>query len=401
MKSYKVRLYPNKQQIELINKTIGCCRFIYNKMLSEKIEIYKQFKDSKEELKNYRYKTEVDYKNKFNWLKEVSSRSLQQSRINLEKAYSNFFREIKKGNKKSFPRFKSKHRSKLSYIEPQVNNSIEIQDTKIKILKLGWIKFRGLDKSFSGKIKSITIEKSKDNKYYCSILVEKELILKENKSKETIGIDLGLNNFVVTSNGEFYQPIKEILYKIEKKIKFLQRKLSKKVSSSGHYERLRVKINSLYNKIKNIRDHYFYHIIQDICKKAKTIIIEDLSVKNMMKNYKLARSIGFSSWSSFVGKLKQKVLEYGIELIQVDRYFPSSKKCSNCGNKKEELTLRDRIYRCDSCGLEIDRDLNSAINLRKKSSEYGDKGHGEMIRPKRLKFNLDGCFSEMSTKNYI
>ena len=400
-KNYKVRLYPNKQQGELIDKTIGCCRFIYNQMLNERIEVYKLFQDKKEELKKYKYKSEVEYKIEFEWLKEVSSRALQQSRINLEKAYSNFFMENKKGNKKCYPKFKSKHKSKLSYREPQVLNQIEIENNKIKILKLGWVKFRGLSKYFSGKIKSVTIERSRDNKYYCSILVEQNLEQIENKNINTIGIDLGINNFVVSSLGDFYLSIKDTLLKIENKIKFLNRKLSKKVRGSGHYERLKIKINSLYNKISNTKDHYFYHIIQDICKKAKTIVIEDLSVKNMMKNRKLSHSIGFSSWSSFVEKLIQKSREYDIDVIKQDKFFPSSKKCSNCGNKKGELKLSDRIYKCEHCRFEIDRDLNSAINLRNKSSEYGDKGHGEMIRPKRLKFNLKGCFGEVSTKNYI
>ncbi len=197
-KAYKIRIYPNQLQQKQINQTIGCCRFVFNQMLAERIEVYEKFKDEKEVLKSYKYKTEKELKAEFEFLSEASSRALQQSRINLETAYQNFYAKRAK-----FPKFKVKKKSAESYREPNVNNCIEIKAEKIKLLKLGWVKLSYLPKDFQGKIKSVTVSKTKTNAYYVSILTEQELEIKERISDEIIGLDLGLTDFVSVQKVSF------------------------------------------------------------------------------------------------------------------------------------------------------------------------------------------------------
>jgi putative transposase len=360
----------------------------------------------------YKYKTEKQYKEEFEFLKEISSYALQQSRRNLEQAYKNFFRRVKQKAKKiGFPKFKSKKVSKLSYkeINGHFNKKtllIEIKDNKLKLLKLGFIKFRGLDKNFQGRIISVTIIKNKDCTYEASILVEQTEIKKERKNNNIIGIDLGLKEFLVCSNGNVFKGIKEKLYEIEKDIKKIQKHLSRKqvinkklgIIDSKRYEKTRIRLAKLFKYKTNFQNHFFWHLANKLCSENQAISLEDLNVQGMIKNHKLAHSISYSGWSNFVEKLIWKAKEYDIEIFNIDRFFPSSKLCSSCGQIKQDLTLNDRTYFCD-CGLKIDRDLNAAINIRnsylkEKSLEYSDYKHGENIRPKEIIYNFNGQFSE-------
>jgi len=395
-KVYKIKLYPNKKQQELINKTIGCSRFIYNQMLNERINVYEKLKNDKDILYLYKYKTEKEYKQEFLFLKEVSSRALQQSRINLEIAYKNFFKKQSK-----FPKFKSRKKSKLSYREPQVQNQIRIQDNKIKLLKLGWVKFRFGNENIKGIIKSVTITKTKSNKYYASILTEQEQVAKQRKSNNIIGLDLGLKTFCVTSDGNFYNGIKDELYRIEKRIKFFQKKFSRQLKGSNRREKTRIKIARLYEHKTNKQNHFFRHVVNRLLCDNQVIVIENLNIKGMIRNRKLSHSIFYSSWNKFITMLKQKALEYDTLIVEADRFFSSSKLCSNCGCLKEDLKLSDRIYKCD-CGLEIDRDLNASINLRNfhlKSLESNDYEHRKIVRPLELNFNFKGSFNEVFARN--
>jgi putative transposase len=352
LKAFKFRLEPNNQQKVLINKTLGCCRFIYNQMLSEKQLKHKNSDKSK-------LKTEKDYKIDFEWLKEVDSIALQQSRLDLKTAYDNFFRKLKAGQPTNL-KFKSKHNPKNSYRTINVNNSIRVEDNKIKLPKLGFVKFKK-SREVLGNIKSVTISKNVLGKYYISVLCETE-IQKLPVSDNNIGIDLGLKEFCITSNKDFVSNPK-FLRKSELKLKRAQRKLSLRKKGSNRRFRQQKKIFKLHEKIRNQRLDFLHKLSTKLVNENQVICLEDLNVSNMVKNHKLAKSISDVSWSKFVELLKYKCNWYGRELVQVDKFFPSSKMCSNCGNIKKDLTLKDREYVCSFCGLVIDRDYNSALNI--------------------------------------
>jgi len=393
-KSYKIKLYPSSKQKTQIDNTIGCVRFLYNKMLAERIEVYMLLKHDTSLLYKYKYKTEKQYKHEFEFLSIASSRALQQSRIDLQQAYKNFF---KGKGKVGFPKFKSKKKSTLSYREPQVNSCIQIQNNRIKLLKLGWVKFRGLSKKFCGDIKSVTIQKLRCGEYIASILVKQENIIKYRKFDNIIGIDLGIKEFATCSNGEIIHGIKEILQDIEKKIKRQQRHLSRKHRYSKRREKCRIKLAKLYQYRKRVQDHFFWHLSNKFSQENQLIVLESLNIKGMMKNKKLSHSIQSSSWFDFLCKLEQKACEYNTTIIKIDRWFPSSKLCSKCYIIKKDLTLSDRTYRCD-CGLIIDRDINASINIRNKgledlSLEYSDNKHGEDVRPISVLYHSNGQFS--------
>lgn len=401
-KAYKVRIYPTPSQASIIDRTIGCCRFIYNISLAERIEFYSNNKDDKEKLKNHKYKTEKEYKVEFPWLKEVSSRALQQSRIDLKSAYSNFFRRIKKGQTPGFPKFKKKGKSTDSYREPQVGNFIrvELNNTRLVLLKLGRLKIRGLPKSFYGEIKNVTVSKSKSNKYFASILVKKDDEKRKRVSDNIIGIDLGLKEFAVCSNGDVIHGIKEKLSTIERKIKIQQRHLSRKHKGSKRWNDCRIKLNILYDYRQNYLSHFQWNLVNKLCSENQAIAIEDLNVLGMRKNRKLSHAIQNVNWISFASKLEQKSLVYETWIYHIDRFFPSSKLCSSCGQIKKDLKLSDRIYTCD-CGFEMDRDLNASINIRNEfltSTEYADYRHGEIVRPRGLLYNAQGSFVEVPSK---
>lgn len=356
-------------------------------------------KDDKEAFKSHQYKTEKELKSEFEFLSEASSRALQQARINLETAYQNFFAKRAK-----FPKFKSKKKSAESYREPQVNECIEVKDKKIKLLKLGWVKLSYLPKDFQGQIKSVTVSKTKINEYYVSILTEQELAIKERKSDEIIGLDLGLIDFCISSNGEFFEPINPVLKKLEKKVRFWQKKLSRQIRGSKRRERTKLKLNKVYEKRKRLQSYFQWHLTNKLCGENQAISLESLAIGNLKQNRQLSHSIHLTSWGEFLSKLKQKALEYGTKLHFADKFFASSKICSNCQSKKENLSLGERVYECESCGYTEHRDINSANNLRNlmtNSSEYGEHRHGEIIRPVKLKFNFRGSFVEVLTKHNV
>jgi putative transposase len=446
-KAYKVRLYPNKSQATLIDKTIGATRFMYNQMLAERIDVYNQFRineidsneeieSKKSELKSHTYKSEKNYKEQeeLTWLKEVSSRALQQSRIDLETAYKNFYRSLNSG-KPAFPKFKSKHKSRKSYREPQVGTSIAINENgkKIKLLKLGQCKFRGLAKEFQTKqllgdikILSATISKDPDDKYYCSILVETEnisIVSNIKHERQRIGLDLGLTDFVITSNGDYFTPIKKELNARDKVIRKLQKKLSRqtlqakknqkvnsnktkeiKFKSSTRREKTKTKIATLHKKCTNIKAFYHWHLANKLTNENQAISLETLKVINMVKNKKLARAIAQASWSSFIIKLTQKAKLKETRLHFQSTFFASTKSCYKCNHKNPSVQLSDRILTCPNtnCNFKIQRDLQASLNLEKQLSlEYSDYRHRESVRPKQINFDLSGKFVEVSTNEIV
>lgn len=352
-KSYKFRIYPNKAQEEIINKSIGCCRFVYNNFLDIRIKEYEYYGNSSNYVKDASELKEL--KMEYSWLKECPSDALQQSLKDLDIAYKNFF---KQGN--GFPKFKSKHKSRLSY--RCVGQNVKVADNRIKLPKLKMVK---LKQSFSLprkiKINNATISKTRSGKYFVSLSCEVEVKAKP-KTEKKVGIDLGVKEFATLSDGVVFSNPK-YYRKYEDKLAKEQRKFSKMKKGSNNREKQRVKVARIHEKIKNNRLDYIHKITTYLVNNYDTIVIEDLNTSGMLKNHKLAKSISDASFYEFRRQLEYKCAWYGKELVVINRWFPSSKTCSNCGCIKDDLTLSDRIYECEHCGLSIDRDLNASINI--------------------------------------
>lgn len=353
LRAYKYRLYPNNQQKEYFARVFGCSRFIYNKMLSDKIEHYKQ---TGKMLNN----TPAQYKKEYEWLKEIDSLALANAQLNLERAYKNFFRNVSTG----FPKFKSKKANCFSYTTNNQNGTVFIEGNYIKLPKLKSKVKIVKHREFQGQIKSCTISQTVSGKYFISILVETQV----EKSKETskkIGIDLGLKEFAVCSNSERYANPK-CLRKSEKKIKKLQKDMARKKKGSKNRNKARIKLAKAYEKIYNQRKDFLHKLSTHIIRENQTIVIEDLRVNNMLKNRKLAKAISDTSWARFRFMLEYKANWYGRSLVVAPSNYASSQLCSGCGNKSSQTKdLSVRTYICQECGLIIDRDYNASLNLLK------------------------------------
>lgn len=364
LKAIKIRLYLNYEQEDYINNLLGTSRFIYNNLLAYKINKYNndKYNVSFSELG----KKLVELKSEYDWIKNSHSKVLQQSLINLERAYKSFF---KNGN--GFPKFKSKKDNKQSCRFPSDAIS-EINGNRINIIKqLKNIHYKCSinDEKYLNKnqnlIKSATLTKTKSGKYYLSILIDKpnkELVKLTN---DIIGIDLGIKSFIVDSNGNSFENIK-IKRNNEKKLKKLNQLLSRKIKGSKNKDKARIKLARYHEKLNNQKEYYLHQISNQLLNENQVIVIEDLNVKGMLKNHNLAKSIQELSLFRFKEMLTYKSNWYGRDLVQIGRYYPSSKLCSYCGSKWDELTLKDRTFKCPICHVSIDRDYNAAINIRKE-----------------------------------
>ena len=356
LKAYKYRIYPNEEQINYLQKTFGCTRFIYNQMLADRIKSYEENKDL--DIKIIKYPTPAQYKKEYEWLKEVDSLALANAQMNLDKAYKNFFRDKSVG----FPKFKSKKDNHKSYTTNNQNGTIYIENNRIKIPKLkSMIKIKQ-HREFVGLIKSCTISQNPSGKYYISMLVDTENIQLP-KLDTKVGIDLGIKEFAITSDGEMFSNPKW-LKKSEKRLRKLQKDLSRKQKGSNNRRKDRLKVAKLHEKISNQRKDYLHKISHYIISENQVIVIEDLKVSNMIKNHKLAKSIANVSWFEFRRQLEYKSEWYGRELIIAPSNYASSQLCSNCGNKSSQTKdLSCRTYICPVCGMEMDRDINASKNL--------------------------------------
>lgn len=381
-RAYKIEINPTQEQKTKIHQTIGVSRFIYNFYIAYNKEVYEREgkfisgMDFSKWLNNEYIPNNQDMK----WIKDVSSKSIKQAIMNGDKAFKDFFKKIK-----GFPKFKKKKNQDVKAYFPK-NNKTDwtLERHRVKIPTLGWVRLKEFGYiPTNSVVKSGTVSQ-KANRYYVSILVEEDDIKISNCTNEGIGIDLGLKDFLICSDENKFKNINKTsrVKKVEKKLKREQRKLSRKYESlkirnkieerraiGQNIQKQVVKVQKLHQRVINIRTDYINKIISSIVKqKPSYITIEDLNVKGMMKNKHLSKAIASQKFFEFRKKLNSKCKQNSIELRVVDRFYPSSKTCSECGEIKKDLKLKDRIYNC-SCGFKIDRDLNASINL-KNAKEY-------------------------------
>ena len=356
-KAFKFRIYPNKTQQVLLQKTFGCTRYIYNHFLAKRIELYKQDKSSMSY--NQCSKELTLLKQEVTWLKEPDKDALQKSLKDLDVAYKNFFARPEAG----FPRFKSKHDRHKSYRTSYTNGNIKFLGKKIQLPKLGKVKIKDKRTQLEGRILNATVSQEPDGEYYVSICCTDVPMVALEPVNHNVGIDLGLKEFAIASDGKKYANPK-YLAKSLKRLKFLQKSLSRKTKGSSNRNKARIKVARLYAKIANQRRDSLQKLSTELIRNNDVICLEDLQVKNMVKNHKLAQAISDVSWSEFVRMLSYKAEWYRRKIVKIDKFFPSSQICNCCGHKHiETKDLSVRKWACPQCGAVHDRDVNAAINI--------------------------------------
>ena len=384
LKSYKYKIKPNEEQKVLLNKHFGSIRFAYNYFLNERKVEYETNKQTLNYNDNSATLTKLKKQEK--WLKEINSQSLQHSLKGLDDAYNSFFKK-----RTGFPKFKSKH-NKNSFKVPQFvkvkNECLIIPKFKdpIKMIQ---------DRKFKGEIRQATLSKTPTGEFFVSILVETDHKKFEKTGKE-VGIDLGIKDFVITSDGYKYKN-NRWTKTYAKKLKENQQHLSRKVKGSNRYKEQKLKVAKLHKKITNSRKDNLHKVSTELIKKYDTIFLEDLNIKGMIKNHKLSKHIADVSWGKFITLLEYKANWNDKKIVKIDRFFPSSKTCNCCGWINQNLKLDIREWTCSSCNTKLDRDLNASKNILKEGIKISlgtnDYRHGAQIRP----FN-DGISVEVFKK---
>ena len=357
LKAYKYRVYPNNEQKMQIAKTFGCCRFVYNQTLAYRKEAYEKEKKtiSKTGCNNY---CNRELKKTYEWLKEVDKFALTNAIYNMDSAYQKFFKEHT-----GYPKFKSKHDNHKSYTTNFTNGNIavDLENGKIKLPKLKEVKAK-LHREFHGIIKSATVSQVPSGKYYVSILVETEHEKLPHRN-QNIGLDLGIKDLCITSDGIRYENPK-IIKKNERKLSRLQRQLAHKEKGSRNYQKKKKEIAICHEKITNTRKDYLHKISHEIVSENQVIVSENLQIKNMVKNHHLAKSISDVSWYELTRQLEYKSKWNGRKYIKIDTFYASSQLCSVCGYQNPDTKdLSVRTWICPKCGAEHDRDINAAKNI--------------------------------------
>ena len=352
-KAFKFRIYPNTEQQIVIAKTFGCVRFIYNRMLAERMEHYKETGKS---LNN----TPAQYKKEFEWLKEVDSLALANAQLNLNKAYKNFFRDKAIG----FPKFKSKKSNHRRYTTNRVNGNIKLERGTIQLPKLGAVKIKQhRDIPDDYRLKSVTISRTPTGKYYASILYEYENHIEPVEPEIFLGLDYSMKELFVSSDGtsaEYPRYYRQSLTKLKRE----QKKLSNCEKGSHNRNKQRIKVAKLHEKVANQRKDFLHKLSRQITNAADVVCIEDLNMKGMAQALNFGKSVSDNGFGIFVSMLDYKLREQGKQVVKIDKWFPSSKICSSCSEVKEALLLSEREYHCEACDTTLDRDYNASINIR-------------------------------------
>ena len=368
LRAVKIRLYPNKTQEQTLNKVLGCYRFVYNQMLAQKQNAYKTDKTNLKvtDLSKWFHGTLLKDE-QYAWLKEQNTKVMKQAIRQMDGAYQKFFKQHN-----GFPKFKTK-KDKQSALFPyeaiSKHNTFETRHISLTT-PLKNLKFRCSDLYFSRlqkynkNIRSATLSKTKSGNFFLSILIEMEddELKRFEHTNEQVGIDLGVKDFVITSDGEVFEN-KHFFKKEEKQMKKLQRQLSKKVKGSNNRKKVQIRIAKLFERIMNKKDAYIHYVTNELLTYFDTIFMEDLNVQGMLKNHHLAKAIQEVGFYKFKETLVNKALVNGKQVVFIDRFYPSSKGCSVCGYKKQDLRLSDREWVCPQCGIKHDRDINAAMNI--------------------------------------
>ena len=367
LRAIKIRLYPNTNQATQINKLLGCYRVVYNQCLNRKIQSYEENNISENQTTlGHFIHHELLKDDNFVWLREQNTKVLKQALIDMLNAYKNFFERHT-----GYPKFKSKKDNKQScrFELGAISKKNIYTDYKLSLANIKNIKFRCSNKyaeylqKHKANIRQATLTKLPCGEYYLSILVDGDLTHKVKESHHTIGIDLGIKDFVVTSEGEVFENL-HFKKSESKKLIRLQKQLSKKQNGSNNREKARLKLAKAYKRITDKKQYYLHQISNYLIDENQVICMEDLNVKGMLRNHKLAESIQEMNFGEFRTMLEYKANWYGKKLVFVDRFYPSSKTCNHCGYINKKLKLSDRQWVCPDCGEIIERDYNAALNIR-------------------------------------
>ena len=390
LKSYKYKIKPDEEQKVLLNKHFGAIRFSYNYFLNERKVEYETNKQTLNYNDNSAALTKLKKQEEFKWLKEINSQSLQHSLKGLDDAYNSFFKK-----RTGFPKFKSKH-NKNSFKVPQC---VRVIDSKLIIPKFKDPIKIIQDRKFKGEIRQCTLSKTPTGEYFVSILVEGNH-KKFEKTGKSVGIDLGIKDFVITSDGFKYKN-NRYTKTYAKKLKENQQHLSRKIKGSNRYNKQKLKVATIHKKITNSRIDNLHKVSTELIKKYDTIFLEDLNIKGMIKNHKLAKHISDVSWSKFISMLEYKASWNDKEIIKIDRFFPSSKQCNSCGYINQNLKLDIREWTCPSCKTKLDRDLNASKNILKEGIKIISPGTDDYRRGDEIRPVLTGTIGETSKEKTL
>jgi len=394
-KAFKVTLQPTRNQKVLINKTIGCARFVYNRFLALRKELYSTEKKSLSYGGCSQALTQL--KKEIEWLREVDKFALQNALKNLDTAYKNFFADLKKPKTKrrfGFPKLKKKHGFRQSYKTNLTNGNIQILKNYLKLPKLGWIRFHK-SQEITGDIVNVTVTRTKTGKYIASILCETEINVHPHTT-QSVGVDLGLKSYLVTSKNNIVDSPKYYRTQ-ERKLRKANKKLSRSQKDSSNRVKAKIKLARVHEHIANQREDFLHKLSTRLIRDNAIICLEDLAVKNMVKNRKLSKSIMDAGWSMFVSMLEYKALWHDRVVQKISRFFPSSQTCNCCGHVNPEVKDLDiQEWTCPKCSANHLRDLNAAINIRNEGLRLVTAGasetlnaFGDGVRPEDIQATVD------------